>query len=105
MARPSAQPPAQMLESAITASGFTVFTRILSAPNIWAGGWADGRAKAYGITVDELPAYYATRTLLNEIILPDDIANACFAFVGGLLSKSTGNALNVDGGVSMGFYR
>ena len=28
-----------------------------------------------------------------------------FAFTGGLLSKSTGNALNVDGGVSMGFYR
>jgi len=78
---------------------------VISDSNIWSGGWADGRAKAYGITVAELPAYYAKRTLLNEIILPDDIANACFAFVGGLLSKSTGNALNVDGGVSMGFYR
>ncbi len=78
---------------------------VISDSNIWAGGWAEGRAKAYGITVAELPAYYAKRTLLNEIILPDDIANACFAFVGGLLSKSTGNALNVDGGVAMGFYR
>lgn len=78
---------------------------VISDSNIWAGGWAEGRAKAYGITVEELPAYYAKRTLLNEIILPDDIANACFAFVGGLLNKSTGNALNVDGGVAMGFYR
>lgn len=78
---------------------------VISDSNIWAGGWAEGRAKAYGITVAELPAYYAKRTLLNEIILPDDIANACFAFVGGLLNKSTGNALNVDGGVAMGFYR
>ncbi|HRG22979.1 MAG TPA: bifunctional aldolase/short-chain dehydrogenase [Chitinophagaceae bacterium] len=78
---------------------------VISDSNIWAGGWAEGRAKAYGITVEELPAYYAKRTLLNEIILPEDIANACFAFVGGLLSKSTGNALNVDGGVAMGFYR
>lgn len=78
---------------------------VISDSNIWAGGWADGRAKAYGITVEELPAYYAKRTLLNEIILPVDIANACFAFVGGLLSKTTGNALNVDGGVAMGFYR
>ncbi|HRG81433.1 MAG TPA: bifunctional aldolase/short-chain dehydrogenase [Chitinophagaceae bacterium] len=78
---------------------------VIADSNIWAGGWAEGRAKAYGITVDELPAYYAKRTLLNEIILPDDIANACFAFVGGLLNKSTGNALNVDGGVAMGFYR
>jgi len=78
---------------------------VISDSNIWAGGWAEGRAKAYGVTVAELPAYYAKRTLLNQIILPDDIANACFAFVGGLLSKSTGNMLNVDGGVAMAFAR
>ena len=68
-------------------------------------GWAEGRAKAYGVTVEELPAYYAKRTLLNEIILPEDIANACFVFVSGLLSKATGNVLNVDGGVAMAFVR
>ena len=78
---------------------------VIADSNIWAGGWAEGRAKAYGITVEELPAYYAKRTLLNEAILPEDIANACFAFVGGLLSKSTGNVLNVDGGVAMAFVR
>ena len=78
---------------------------VIADSNIWAGGWAEGRAKAYGVTVAELPAYYAKRTLLNESILPDDIANACFAFVGGLLNKSTGNALNVDGGVAAGFLR
>lgn len=72
---------------------------------IWTGAWAEGRAKAYGITVEELPAYYAKRTLLNEIILPEDIANACFALVGGLLNKSTGNVLNVDGGIAMSFVR
>jgi len=78
---------------------------VISDSNIWAGGWAEGRAKAYGITVAELPAYYAKRTLLNQVILPEDIANACFAFVGGLLNKSTGNVLNVDGGVAMAFVR
>jgi NAD(P)-dependent dehydrogenase (short-subunit alcohol dehydrogenase family) len=78
---------------------------VISDSNIWAGGWAEGRAKAYGVTVDELPAYYAKRTLLNEVILPADIANACFAFTGGLLNKSTGNVLNVDGGVAMAFVR
>ncbi len=78
---------------------------VIADSNIWAGGWAEGRAKAYGITVEELPAYYAKRTLLNETILPEDIANACFAFVGGLLNKSTGNALNVDGGVAAAFLR
>ncbi|MBO0932965.1 bifunctional aldolase/short-chain dehydrogenase [Fibrella aquatilis] len=78
---------------------------VISDSKIWAGAWAEGRAKAYGVTVAELPAYYAKRTLLNEVILPDDIANACFAFVGGLLAKSTGNVLNVDGGVAMAFVR
>ena len=69
------------------------------------GGWAEGRAKAYGVKVEELPAFYAKRTLLNEIILPEDIANACYAFVGGLLKKSTGNMLNVDGGLAVAFPR
>ncbi len=78
---------------------------VISDSNIWAGGWAEGRAKAYGIKVEELPAYYAKRTLLNETILPEDIANACFAFVGGLLNKSTGNTLNVDGGIAAAFLR
>ena len=78
---------------------------VISDSNIWAGGWAEGRAKAYGVTVAELPAYYAKRTLLNEVILPVDIANACFALTGGLLSKSTGNVINVDGGVAAGFVR
>jgi NAD(P)-dependent dehydrogenase (short-subunit alcohol dehydrogenase family) len=78
---------------------------VISDSKIWEGAWAEGRAKAYGITVEELPAYYAKRTLLNEIILPEDIANACFVFVGGLMNKSTGNMLNVDGGVAMAFVR
>ncbi|WP_234733959.1 bifunctional aldolase/short-chain dehydrogenase [Tellurirhabdus bombi] len=78
---------------------------VIADSNIWAGGWAEGRAKAYGITVEELPAYYAKRTLLNEAILPDDIANACLVFVNGMLKKSTGNVLNVDGGVATAFVR
>ncbi|PHX74295.1 MAG: bifunctional rhamnulose-1-phosphate aldolase/short-chain dehydrogenase [Chitinophagaceae bacterium] len=78
---------------------------VISDSKIWAGDWAAGRAKAYGITVEELPSFYAKRTLLNEIILPEDIANACFAIVGGLLNKSTGNVINVDGGVATGFVR
>jgi rhamnulose-1-phosphate aldolase/alcohol dehydrogenase len=78
---------------------------VISDSKIWEGAWAEGRARAYGVSVEELPAYYAKRTLLNEIILPEDIANACFVFVGGLMNKSTGNMLNVDGGVAMAFVR
>ena len=78
---------------------------VISDSKIWEGKWAEGRAKAYGISVEELPGFYAKRTLLNEVILPEDIANACFALTGGLLHKSTGNILNVDGGVSNAFVR
>lgn len=78
---------------------------VISGSNIWSGGWAEGRAKAYGVSIEELPKYYASRTLLNEVILPEDIANACFAYVSGLLNKSTGNVVNVDGGVAAAFMR
>jgi rhamnulose-1-phosphate aldolase/alcohol dehydrogenase len=78
---------------------------VIAGSNIWSGGWAEGRAKAYGIKVEELPEYYAKRTLLNEVIEPEDIANACFVFVSGLLNKSTGNMLNVDGGIPNAFPR
>jgi rhamnulose-1-phosphate aldolase/alcohol dehydrogenase len=78
---------------------------VIADSKIWSSGWAEGRAKAYGVKIEDLPDFYAKRTLLNEIILPEDIAQACFAFVGGLLNKSTGNVLNVDGGVAAGFVR
>ncbi len=78
---------------------------VIADSKIWEGAWAEGRAKAYGITIAELPAFYAKRTLLNQVILPEDIANGCYALVGGLLNKSTGNVINVDGGVAMAFVR
>lgn len=78
---------------------------VIADSKIWQGAWAEGRAKAYGISVEELPAYYARRTILNQIILPEDIANGCYAVVSGLLNKSTGNVINVDGGVAAAFVR
>jgi rhamnulose-1-phosphate aldolase/alcohol dehydrogenase len=78
---------------------------VIAGSKIWEGAWAEGRAKAYGVSVEELPNFYAKRTLLNEVILPEDIANACFVLVSGYLNKSTGNILNVDGGVAPAFAR
>ncbi|WP_022824461.1 bifunctional rhamnulose-1-phosphate aldolase/short-chain dehydrogenase [Hymenobacter norwichensis] len=78
---------------------------VLRGSKIWEGEWAAGRAKAYGISVEELPAHYAKRTLLGEELLSEDIAKAVRVFVDGSLSKSTGNVLNVDGGVAMAFVR
>ncbi|GAB3298371.1 bifunctional aldolase/short-chain dehydrogenase [Hymenobacter tenuis] len=78
---------------------------VLRGSKIWEGEWAAGRAKAYGISVEELPQHYAKRTLLGEELLSEDIAKAVRVFVDGSLSKSTGNVLNVDGGVAMAFVR
>ena len=77
---------------------------VIIGSKIWEGKWAEGRAKAYGITVEELPAFYAKRNLMNEIIRPDDIANGVFALVA-ILDKSTGNIINVDGGMANAFVR
>ena len=77
---------------------------VIVGSKIWEGDWAEGRAKAYGITVDELPAHYAKRNLLNEIIYPEDIANGVFACVA-ILDKTTGNIINVDGGMANAFVR
>lgn len=77
---------------------------VIIGSKIWEGAWAEGRAKAYGITVEELPAHYAKRNLLNEIIYPADIANGVFSLVA-ILDKSTGNIINVDGGMANAFVR
>jgi NAD(P)-dependent dehydrogenase (short-subunit alcohol dehydrogenase family) len=78
---------------------------VVRGSKIWENGWAEGRAKAYGVSVEELPAYYAKRTLLNEEILPEDIAKAVLVLVDGSLKKSTGNIINVDGGFAGSFLR
>lgn len=77
---------------------------VIIGSKIWEGKWAEGRAKAYGIKVSELPAFYAKRTLLNEIILPIDIAKAVNSILIDL-KKSTGNIINVDGGIAAAFPR
>jgi rhamnulose-1-phosphate aldolase/alcohol dehydrogenase len=77
---------------------------VIVGSKIWEGAWAEGRAKANNISVEELPAFYAKRNLMNEIILPEDIANAVFALTA-ILDKSTGNMINVDGGMANSFVR
>ncbi len=77
---------------------------VIVGSKIWEGQWAEERAKVNGISVEELPDFYAKRNLLNEVILPKDIANGVFALVG-ILNKSTGNTVNIDGGMPNAFVR
>jgi rhamnulose-1-phosphate aldolase/alcohol dehydrogenase len=79
---------------------------VLQGSRIWEGAWRDERAAAYGIEPGELDEHYRRRTTLGVSVLPSDIAEAVLHFASGRRSgKSTGNVLNVDGGVSAAYPR
>ncbi|HUD52027.1 SDR family oxidoreductase, partial [Parvibaculum sp.] len=76
-----------------------------SNSTIWQGEWAEQRASAYGVSVEALPDFYKSRSLLKQQILPEDVAEAILFFSSDRSAKSTGNILNVDGGSAAAFPR
>ena len=54
---------------------------------------------------DRLAAFYAERTLTKQAILPEDQAEAAYLLLSGALAKTTGQILNVDGGLVEAFLR
>jgi NAD(P)-dependent dehydrogenase (short-subunit alcohol dehydrogenase family) len=79
---------------------------VLQGSRIWGSSWREERASAYGIEPDELEEHYRKRTTLRVNILPEDIAQAVVHFASPARSgKSTGNVLNVDGGVPAAYPR
>jgi rhamnulose-1-phosphate aldolase/alcohol dehydrogenase len=81
---------------------------VLSGSRIWGpeSTWRKERAAAYGIEPHELEEHYRRRTTLGVSILPEDIAQAVLHFASTARSgKSTGNVLNVDGGVPAAYSR
>jgi rhamnulose-1-phosphate aldolase/alcohol dehydrogenase len=79
---------------------------VLQGSKIWDSAWREERAGAYGIKPDELEEYYRGRNTLGVNILPEDVASAVLFFASSTRSgKSTGNILNVDGGVATSYPR
>jgi NAD(P)-dependent dehydrogenase (short-subunit alcohol dehydrogenase family) len=79
---------------------------VLQGSRIWDSSWREQRAAAYGIEPDELEEHYRKRTTLGVNIVPEDIAEAVLHFASPRRSgKSTGNVLNVDGGVPAAYPR
>jgi rhamnulose-1-phosphate aldolase/alcohol dehydrogenase len=92
------------------ASGIRVNTvnpdAVLQGSRIWGSSWREERAASYGIDPDELEEHYRKRTTLGVNIFPEDIAQAVLHFASPARSgKSTGNMLNVDGGVPAAYAR
>lgn len=78
---------------------------VVQGSGIFAGGWGAERAKVYGVPEEKLGEFYAERTLLKREVLPEHVANAVVALVGGGLSHTTGLLVPVDGGVVPAFLR
>jgi rhamnulose-1-phosphate aldolase/alcohol dehydrogenase len=79
---------------------------VLQGSRIWDSSWREERAAGYGIEPEELEEHYRRRTTLRVNIVPADIAQAVLHFASAARSgKSTGNILNVDGGVSAAYPR
>ena len=79
---------------------------VLSGSRIWDSSWRQERAATYGVAPDQLEEVYRKRTTLGVNILPEDIAEAVAFFASPTrAAKSTGNILNVDGGVAAAYPR
>ncbi|HEY6580729.1 MAG TPA: bifunctional aldolase/short-chain dehydrogenase [Rubrobacter sp.] len=79
---------------------------VLQGSRIWNSGWRETRAAAYGIEPDELEDFYRKRNVLKLNVLPENIAEAVLHFASeARSSRSTGNILNVDGGVKDAYPR
>jgi rhamnulose-1-phosphate aldolase/alcohol dehydrogenase len=78
---------------------------VVKGSGIFSSGWGAQRAAVYGVAEDDLGAFYAKRTLLKREVLPEHVAGAVFALVGGDLSQTTGLHVPVDAGVAAAFLR
>ncbi|WP_027955218.1 bifunctional rhamnulose-1-phosphate aldolase/short-chain dehydrogenase [Halobacillus kuroshimensis] len=78
---------------------------VIRGSKIWDSEWKEERASSYGIQADELEEHYRKRTILNENVLPEDIAESIAFLASSKSAKTTGCMITVDGGVPAAFSR
>jgi len=78
---------------------------VIQGSSIWSSDWKAERASTYGVSEDDLQGFYQGRTKLGVAVLPEDVAEAIAFFAGPRSAKSTGNVVNVDGGVTAAYPR
>jgi rhamnulose-1-phosphate aldolase/alcohol dehydrogenase len=78
---------------------------VIEGSGIWSSEWKSERASTYGVSEEDLPAFYRKRTVLDVNVYAEDIAEAIAFIAGPRALKSTGNVINVDGGVSAAYPR
>jgi rhamnulose-1-phosphate aldolase/alcohol dehydrogenase len=78
---------------------------VIEGSAIWSSDWKAERAGTYGLEEEDLQKFYQGRTKLGVAVLPEDVAEAIAFMAGPRSSKSTGNVINVDGGVTAAYPR
>jgi len=78
---------------------------VIQGSSIWSSDWKAERASTYGVSEDDLQTFYQGRTKLGVAVLPEDVAEAIAFLAGPRSAKSTGNVINVDGGVTAAYPR
>jgi rhamnulose-1-phosphate aldolase/alcohol dehydrogenase len=78
---------------------------VIEGSSIWSSDWKAERASTYGVTEDDLQSFYRERTKLGVSVYPEDVAEAIAFLAGPRSAKSTGNVINVDGGVTAAYPR
>jgi rhamnulose-1-phosphate aldolase/alcohol dehydrogenase len=78
---------------------------VIEGSGIWSSDWKAERATAYGVSEDDLESFYRERTKLGVSVFPEDVAEAIAFLAGPRSAKSTGNIVNVDGGVTAAYPR
>jgi NAD(P)-dependent dehydrogenase (short-subunit alcohol dehydrogenase family) len=72
---------------------------------LWSEEVRRERARAQGITPEQLEAFYRKRNLLGASVLPEDVAEAVLFLASDRSAKTTGCTLTVDGGLRDAFPR
>jgi len=72
---------------------------------LWSEDVRRERARAQGISVDQLEDFYRKRNILAAPILPEDVAEAVLFLASDRSAKTTGCTITVDGGVKDAFPR
>lgn len=78
---------------------------IIAGSGLWAGQWGQARARAHGVSVDELAEVYRQRNALKVNITAEDVAEAALFFASDRSAKITGAVLTVDGGLRDAYVR
>jgi rhamnulose-1-phosphate aldolase/alcohol dehydrogenase len=78
---------------------------VIQGSAIWSSDWKAERASTYGVTEEDLESFYRGRTKLDVNVYPEDVAEAIAFLAGPHAAKSTGNVVNVDGGVTAAYPR